>query len=72
MASNAFERLLGTQNDRLVRLLDENRSVSAYIHAVLDHVANYALDKGVPFSQIEIELPFAHDDQLRGRLRVRL
>lgn len=71
MARSAYE-VLESRNSQIVRLLDENRSVSGFIQALVEHLVDYANHRGVSFRDIEISTPHIGDDAyLRARILTR-
>lgn len=71
MPENAFEVFLGRQNARVVRLLEQNHSVSGAIQGLLEHLVSVAEDRGVDFADLELEDVFVAGDNLRGRIVVK-
>lgn len=53
MAANAYEHLQNEQG-QIVRLLERNHSVSAYIQDLLEHLVNYCNHKGIDFEDLQI------------------
>jgi selenophosphate synthase len=60
MAQTAYEFLANNQS-QLVKFLDRNHDVSAFIAGLLGHLVEYANHKGVKFEDIRIELPRIED-----------
>lgn len=71
MAENAFQYFLGRQNARVVKLLEQNHGVSAALQGLLEHLVAVAEDRGVEFSDLQLEDVFVAGDNLRGRIVVK-
>lgn len=72
MPENAFGYFLQRKNARIVRLLETNHNVSGAIQGLLEHLTDFADEKGVRFDQVVIDnLHVTRDDQLVARLLVK-
>jgi hypothetical protein len=54
MATNALEYFIERNNARVVRLLETNHSVAGAIRGLLEHLVEFAEEKGVPYTAVEL------------------
>lgn len=69
MATNPYEHFVGRENQKMVRLLEENREVSEFFYTVLQHLVDHANAKGKAFKDLQIHDPFVSSD---GYIRARV
>ena len=69
MASNAFEFFLERKNARIVKLLEQNHSISGALQGLLEHLVEFADEKGVPYPDIELaDVHVTRDSMLVARI----
>lgn len=72
MPANAFEFFLQRRNARVVQLLEQNDSVSGALQGLLEHLVDFADDKGVPFRDLDLnDAHVTRDNQLVARILVK-
>lgn len=70
MATTAFEYFLGRENQRIVKFLERNESVSSFLQALVAHLSEFAEKESIRIEDIELEAPYiTPDGYLRGRVR---
>lgn len=73
MAESAFEVFAGRERARVVRFLERNQSVAAFVQGLAEQLAQWAAEHGVEPEQVEISLPFiGHDEYIRARVTKKL
>jgi hypothetical protein len=65
-----FDFFVQRQNGRMVQLLEENREVSRFFMAILDHLEQHARATGRPYAALRIEDPYVTaDGYIRARVK---
>lgn len=65
-----FDFFVGSQNRRMVELLEENREVSRFFMSVLDHLVAHAKATGTRYRDLRIEDPHVTaDGYIRARVK---
>ena len=72
MGANDLYDYLQKKNARLVKLLDRNESISAFLMGVVRQVQNYANKKGCRVEDIIIDEPrFTGDDKFIAQMKIK-
>lgn len=69
MPATAFEVFVGRENQKVVRLLEQNRDVSQFVMSVLDHLVKHCEATGTHFRDLQIRDPYVSPD---GYIRARV
>jgi len=54
MPDSPFAHFLNQSNTRMVKLLEQNTDVSAFVYALLDHLVIYCEHAGVEYKNIKL------------------
>lgn len=69
---NAFEFFLERRNARVVGLLTTNATIATAIQGLLEHLVDFADEKGVPFRDIDLsDLHVTRDNYLVARIHAK-
>jgi hypothetical protein len=72
MADSAFTYFLQRRNAHVVRLLETNHSVAGALQGLLEHLVEYAEERGVPYTAIELaDVHVTRDNQLVARIHAK-
>lgn len=62
MAENSFEYFLGRRRRACTDVLEKNKDVAEFMAALLEHLVDYAAEKGIPVTAIRLNMPFVTND----------
>lgn len=69
MPENAFQYFVGRRNAACVRMLEQNHEVSNFLQSILEHLVDYANQKGMAFADVKLDSPFVSSD---GYIKARI
>lgn len=71
-AENAFTFFLQRKNAHIVKLLETNHSVAGAIQGLLEHLVDFAAEKGVPYTAIELaDVHVTRENMLVARIHAK-
>lgn len=69
MPANALEYFVQRRSAHVVRLLDENRQIAGFVQALLEHLVDHAVEKGVRYADLDLDTPhITRDNVLVARI----